>query len=70
MTGGTKRVAILVRLAVPAGAGTPDPAAVRAVLPHGEVTVEAVPGGMLAPNGLGDGNICIVNAAVEVALVD
>ena len=70
MTGGVKRVAILVRLAVPAGAGTPDPAAVRAVLPHGEVTVEAAPGGMLAPNGLGDGSICIVNAAVEVALVD
>ena len=32
MTGGAKRVAILVRLAVPQGAGTPDPAAVRAVL--------------------------------------
>lgn len=70
MTGGVKRIAILVRLAVPEGAGKPDPAAVQAVLPHGEVTIEVAPGGMLAPNGLGDGNICIVNAAVEVALAD
>jgi uncharacterized protein (TIGR02058 family) len=70
MTGSARRVAILVRLAVPEGAGTPDPAAVRAVLPHGEVTIDVSVGGMLAPNGLGDGNICIVNAAVEVALAD
>jgi len=70
MAGGAKRIEIVVRLAVPEGAGTPDPAAVRAVLPHGEVTVDVAPGGMLPPNGLGDGNICIVNAAVEVALTD
>src|SRR5262245_38306321 len=70
MTGSAKRMAILVRLAVPEGAGKPDPKAVKEVLPHGEVTVEVVPGGMLTPNGLGDGQICIVNAAVEVALVD
>jgi uncharacterized protein (TIGR02058 family) len=70
MTGSAKRIVILVRLAVPEGAGKPDPAAVRAVLPHGEVTTEVVPGGLLTPNGLGDGNICIVNAAVEVALAD
>jgi uncharacterized protein (TIGR02058 family) len=70
MTGSAKRIAILVRLAVPEASGAPDAAAVRAVLPHGEVTIEIVPGGMLAPNGLGDGNICIVNAAVEVALAD
>jgi uncharacterized protein (TIGR02058 family) len=70
MTGGTKRVAILVRRAVPESAGKPDPTAVRAVLPHGETTVEVVPGGLLTPNGIDDGKICIVNAAVEVALTD
>jgi uncharacterized protein (TIGR02058 family) len=59
-----------VRLAVPEAAGKPDPAAVRAVLPHGEVSIDVAAGGMLTPNGLGDGNICIVNAAVEVALAD
>ena len=32
--------------------------------------LSAAPGGMLVPNGLGDGNICIVNAAVEVSLTD
>jgi len=70
MTGGAKTMAVLVRLAVPEGAGKPDPAAVKEMLPHGEVTVEVVPGGMLTPSGLGDAKICIVNAAVEVALVD
>ena len=55
---------------MPDGAGKPEEAAVRAVLPHGEVTVEVSPGGMLTPNGLGVDNICIVNAAVEVALTD
>lgn len=70
MTGGAKKMAILVRLAVPEGVGKPDPAAVKEVLPHGEVTIEVMPGGMLTPSGLGDARICIVNAAVEVALVD
>jgi uncharacterized protein (TIGR02058 family) len=70
MTGGAKRVQILVRLAVPEAAGKPDAAVVKAVLPHGEVTIDVAPGGMLAPNGLGDGHICIVNAAVEVAVAD
>jgi uncharacterized protein (TIGR02058 family) len=69
MTGGAKTMAILVRLAVPEGAGKPDAAAVKEVLPHGEVTIEVMPGGMLTPSGLGDAKICIVNAAVEVALV-
>ena len=70
MTGGAKTMAVMVRLAVPEGAGKPDPAAVKEVLPHGEVTIEVMPGGMLTPSGLGDAKICIVNAAVEVALVD
>ncbi|MGH6927003.1 MAG: Lin0512 family protein [Dongiaceae bacterium] len=70
MTGGAKRMQILVRLAVPEAAGKPDSAAVKAVLPHGEVTIDVAPGGMLAPNGVGDGSICIVNAAVEVAVAD
>ena len=55
--------------ASPADAPPPDLEVVRASLPHGEVTVELVPGGMLVPNGLGDGGtICVVNAAVEVAV--
>jgi hypothetical protein len=45
-------VAILVRLAVPEAAGKPDPAAVRAVLPHGEVTIAAAS----APADAGDGH--------------
>ncbi len=58
-----------VRLGVPEGAGGPDLEAVRASLPHGRVTVEAGPGGMLVPNGLGDGGrICVVNAAIEVGV--
>lgn len=70
MGGGAKKVAILVRLAVPESVGRPDEAAVRAVLPQGEVTVEVAAGGVLAPNGLGEGGrICIVNAAVEIAVV-
>ena len=47
----------------------PTSAAVKATLPYGEVTIEVVPGGMLVPNGLDDGGkICVVNAAVEVAV--
>ena len=58
-----------VRLGVPAEAVQPDLATVRATLPYGEVTVEVAPGGMLVPNGLDDnGRICVVNAAVEVAV--
>ncbi|MBX6322443.1 MAG: Lin0512 family protein [Rhodospirillaceae bacterium] len=57
-----------VRLAVPPQADTPDMAAVKAALPHGEINVEVVPGGMLTPNGLGTGDICVVNAAVTVAV--
>ncbi|MBV9220003.1 MAG: Lin0512 family protein [Methylobacteriaceae bacterium] len=68
MTGGAERVEIVVRLAVPDGAGKPDPEAVRSAFPHRPATIEMVPGGMLTPNGLGDGHICIVNAAVEVAV--
>ena len=63
------RMLVHVRLGAPAEAPPPDLAAVRASLPHGEVTVEVVPGGMLVPNGLDDGGtICVVNAAVEVAV--
>lgn len=66
---GGKTMTVLVRLGVPAGAGEPDLEAVRASLPHGEATVEAGPGGMLVPNGLGDGGmICVVNAVVEVGV--
>ena len=46
-----------------------DLEAVKGSLPHGEVTVEVVPGGMLVPNGLDDGGrICVVNAAISVAI--
>ena len=63
------RMLVHVRLGVPAEAVQPDLATVRATLPYGEVTVEVAPGGMLVPNGLDDGGrICVVNAAVEVAV--
>lgn len=68
--GGGKRLDILVRLGAPAAAGALDETAVRAALPQGQATIEAAPGGMLVPNGQGDGgNICVVTAAVEVAVV-
>ena len=63
------RMLVHVRLGVPAEAAQPDVAAVKATLPYGEVTIEVTPGGMLVPNGLDDGGrICVVNAAVEVAV--
>jgi uncharacterized protein (TIGR02058 family) len=64
-----KRIVITVRLAAPAAAGPVDRAAVAAALPAGDVAVEVAPGGMLAPNGVPDGGmLCVVNAAVEVAI--
>lgn len=67
--GVTARMAVHVRLGVPAEAGPVDLDAVQRSLPHGTVTVETRPGGLLVPNGLEDGGqICIVNAAVEVAV--
>jgi uncharacterized protein (TIGR02058 family) len=67
--GKNKRMVATVRLGAPAEAGAVDTAAVRASLPHGEITVEVMPGGLLVANGLDDGGrICIVNAAVEVAI--
>ena len=63
------RMLVHVRLGAPTDAAPPDLEAVRASLPYGEVTVELAPGGMLVPNGLDDGGrICVVNAAVEVAV--
>jgi uncharacterized protein (TIGR02058 family) len=63
------RLSVLVRLAVPEAAGKPDEASIRAELPHANVTIAIVPGGMLAPNGSADGGaMCIANAAVEVAI--
>jgi uncharacterized protein (TIGR02058 family) len=62
---------VKVRLGVPSEAGTVDLEAVRKSLPSGEVSVEALPGGMLIPNGLDDGGrICVVNAAIEVAIAN
>jgi uncharacterized protein (TIGR02058 family) len=69
MTGKDGRMVVRVRLGVPTEAGPLDLEAVRKSLPHGEVTVEAVPGGLLVPNGLDDGGkICVVNAAIEVGV--
>ena len=63
------RMLVHVRLGVPPEAGGVDVAAVKASLPYGEISVEVLPGGMLVPNGLDDGGrICVVNAAVEVAV--
>ncbi len=71
LEGGTGRMLVHVRLGLPTGTGSGlDPEAVRAALPYGEITVEPVEGGgMLVPNGLGDGGrICVVTAAVEVGV--
>jgi uncharacterized protein (TIGR02058 family) len=69
LEGGQGRMQVLVRLGVPADAAPPDLSAVRATLPYGEITIEVAPGGMLVPNGLDDGGrICVVNAAIEVAV--
>ena len=58
-----------MRLAAPVEAGPIDRAQVIAALPAGEVSVEIASGGMLAPNGMANGaKLCVVNAAVEVAL--
>jgi uncharacterized protein (TIGR02058 family) len=63
------RMLVHVRLGVPAEVAAPDLAAVRAAFPYGEVTVEVLPGGLQVPSGLDDGSrICVVNAAVEVAV--
>ena len=73
--GDTSKMKVHVRLAVPADAESLDLAAVREVLPYGEVTFEVVPGGMLTSSGIfladkDDRNdvIYIVNAAVEVGM--
>lgn len=58
-----------VRLGVPAAAGQVDLEAVKAALPHGEVTLEVVEGGLLSPSGTPEhGNLCVVVAAVEVGV--
>ena len=58
-----------VRLAAPSAAGALDLAAVKAALPHGEVTIEVTEGGMLTPSGTPQhGSICMVNAAIEVGI--
>ncbi len=58
-----------VRLGVPASAGKVDLDTVKAALPHGEVTLEVVDGGMLTPSGTPEfGQICMVVAAVEVGI--
>ncbi|WP_027134166.1 Lin0512 family protein [Geminicoccus roseus] len=58
-----------VRLGVPAAAGQVDMETVKAALPHGEVTLEVVEGGMLTPSGTPEhGHICMVVAAIEVGV--
>lgn len=58
-----------VRLGAPVAAGPVDLAIVKAALPHGEVTLEVVDGGLLTPSGTPEfGNICMVVAAVEVGI--
>ena len=58
-----------VRLGVPSTVSTIDLSAVKAALPHGEVTIELAEGGLLTPSGTPDaGMICIVVAAVEVGV--
>lgn len=74
LPGGTlDNMKVRVRLAVPCDRDKLDIAAIEAVLPYGQVTVEVVDGGMLTTSGVvlpdkDDKNdlIYIVNAAVEV----
>jgi uncharacterized protein (TIGR02058 family) len=69
LEGSSGRMLVHVRLAAPPEAGSVDVEAVRAAFPYGEVSVEVTPGGMLVPDGLDGGDrICVVNAAVEVAV--
>lgn len=75
LTGGdTARMRVTVRLGVPAEAGPVDTAAVARALPHGQATVEVVPGGLLTTGGgLLEGaadRIVVAVAAVEVAVAD
>jgi uncharacterized protein (TIGR02058 family) len=58
-----------VRVGAPPEAGQVDIDAVRATLPYGEITIEQVPGGMLVPDGMGEGGrICIVDVVIEVGV--
>ena len=50
--GDSSKMKVHVRLAVPADAESLDLAAIREVLPYGEVTFEVVPGGMLTSSGI------------------
>jgi len=75
LTGGdAARMLVTVRLGVPAEAGPVDTDAVARALPHGQVTVEVVPGGLLTTGGgLFEGaadRIVVAVAAVEVAIAD
>ena len=66
-----RRMGVHVRLGVPESVEMPDLEAVKSCLPHGEVTAEAGPGGLLVPDGLSaEGRICVVNAAIEVSLLE
>ena len=62
--GDIARMQVHVRLAVPADADKLDHETVKAALPYGEVTIEVVPGGMIAPGGREP--IYVVNACIEV----
>ncbi|HEX2526535.1 MAG TPA: Lin0512 family protein [Geminicoccus sp.] len=58
-----------VRLGVPSAAGPVDVGTVKTALPHGEVSIEVVEGGMLTRSGTPQfGDICMVVAAVEVGI--
>lgn len=71
--GSLHNMKVNVKLAVPCERETLDEAAVKAVLPYGQVTIEVVDGGMITTSGVilpdkQDKNdlIYIVNASVEV----
>ena len=62
-----------MRITVRLGAGDPDAidaAAVAAELPYGQVTVEAVRGGLDVPSESGGDLMVIVNAAILVCFED
>ena len=53
---------------LPDGVGPVDESAIKALLPVGEITVQAEHGGLLTPLHRGDGLILVALAVVEVAI--
>jgi uncharacterized protein (TIGR02058 family) len=62
------KLTVTVRLGLPEGAGPVDHAAIKELLPVGEITVVEGKGGMSTPLYRNSGNVLIVLAVVELAI--